>query len=168
MTIEIEIRNNQSLPKYILNGNAARFIIPVAKEVCKGTGFDIGCGTYEWKLPGSIPIDPKINMCFHAMNLPSNILVDYIFSSHCLEHIIDYKAALKYWTDTLRSNGILFLYLPHPDCIYWRPENKLNDTHYHSFTPEQMFEYFKQLGYKNINVSGRDLAYGFAIFGEKK
>ena len=49
--------NGKEYPEFQANGNAARFIMPFAKEVCKGKGLDIGCGKEDWALPGSIPID---------------------------------------------------------------------------------------------------------------
>jgi len=36
--------NKKEYPAFQTNGNAARFIMPFAQEVCKGKGLDIGCG----------------------------------------------------------------------------------------------------------------------------
>ena len=162
---EIVVFKDQKVPKYITQGNHAKFIIPIAQEVCKGIGLDIGCNRKEWAFPGSFPIDPQINN-FDALNLP-NKEYDYIFSSHCLEHVSNYTKALEYWTKHLRIGGILFLYLPHYDCQYWRPWEMPTKRHIHQFYPEQMISMLKTLGYKNIFNSERDLAFSFAIYGEK-
>lgn len=60
------------------SGNAARFIMPFAKEFCKGKGYDIGCNRIEWALEGAIPIDLMFNNGFHATNLPE-ANVDFCF-----------------------------------------------------------------------------------------
>ena len=75
-------------PMFQTNGNAARFCMPFALEVCKGEGLDIGCGRKEWAFPNSIPIDITIEGEYHysATELPLKEF-DYIFSSHCLEHL---------------------------------------------------------------------------------
>ena len=41
-------------------------------------------------------------------------------------------------------------------------------VHLHQFYPEQMKEIFEELGYRNIFVSGCDLAYSFAAMGTKQ
>jgi hypothetical protein len=74
-------------PAFQINGNAARFIMPFALEFCKGEGVDVGCNRTEWKFPGAHPVDPEINQ-WHATDFPYENL-DYVFSSHCLEHIVD-------------------------------------------------------------------------------
>jgi predicted SAM-dependent methyltransferase len=159
---------NQIVPEFITKGNHTKFIEPFALEVCKGEGLDIGCNRQEWALKGSTMIDPVLNSNWHALSIPKKQNGwDYIFSSHCLEHVPNYVETLKYWTENLSKNGILFLYLPHPDCVYWRPWKMPTGKHIHQFYPEQLKEIFESLNYTNIFVSGRDLAYSFAIFGQK-
>ena len=83
-------------PEFQATGNAARFIMPFAKELLEGEGYDIGCGNKGWAFPGAVPIDISLSDNWDAMNLPDQ-KVDYIFSSHCLEHIPDWVGALDYW-----------------------------------------------------------------------
>src|SRR4030066_106043 len=40
---------------------------------------------------------------------------DAVFSSHLLEHIEDFKAALKGWWRVIKQGGYLVLYLPHKE-----------------------------------------------------
>jgi SAM-dependent methyltransferase len=157
--------NNKSYPEFQAQGNASQFAIPFAKQFCIGTGYDIGCNRIEWSFPGSIPIDPVISSDFDAYNLPTQT-VDYIYSSHCLEHLPDWVAALDYWTKCIKSKGILFLYLPHYSQEYWRPWN--NKKHKHIFTPEILRDYLSDNGYENIFYSEKDLNNSFMIVGEKK
>lgn len=158
---------NKEYPKFQTIGNASQFAIPFAVHVCKGVGYDIGCNRVEWALPGSIPIDPNINPDTNGTCLPisTNGLVDYIFSSHCLEHIAgDWFNTLQHWYHNLKIGGTLFLYLPDYSQEYWRPWN--NRKHVHIFTPEIMYDAFKALNMKNIFVSEIDLNNSFMIMGE--
>lgn len=152
-------------PKFQASGFAARFIFPFANEVCKGVGFDIGCSKKEWAYPDSIPIDISFDDEYHALNLPF-IAVDYIFSSHCLEHVDNWVEVLNYWNNRIIPKGILFLYLPHRSQKYWLPFN--NRKHIHYFDQEIIKEYLINTEkYKNIFVSGIDLNNSFTIIAEK-
>ena len=151
-------------PIFQTYGNAAQYAIPYAKYFCKGVGYDIGCNRLEWAYPGAIPIDIDFDDDFHADNLPQKD-VDYIFSSHCLEHIEKWVDTLDYWTETLKPGGVLFLYLPSFSQVYWRPWN--DRKHRHVLTPEIIKAYMEENGYINIFYSGDDLLKSFMIVGEK-
>jgi len=144
-------------------GKASQFAIPFAKHVCEGVGIDVGCNRLEWAFPGAYPVDPAINE-YDALNFPYEDL-DYIFSSHCLEHLHDWVDVLNYWTSKLKVGGTLFLYLPDYSQKYWRPWN--NRKHLNIFTPEIIFDYMDDNGYKNIFKSGVDLNNAFMVVGEK-
>lgn len=150
-------------PKFQDEGYAAQFAIPFAKHVCKGKGYDIGCMKKEWAFPDATPIDLDFEGAWHANNLPNK--VDYIFSSHCLEHIDNWVETMDYWYNTLKDEGILFLYLPHYDQEYWRPWN--NRKHRNMFTPQILRDYLVQRGYDKIFVSERDLNHSFMVIAEK-
>jgi SAM-dependent methyltransferase len=146
-------------PEYLKHGNACQFIAPTAAHFCKGNGLDIGAGA--WPLPGAIPVELKNGG--DAMELPEGKF-DYIFSSHCLEHLQNPVAALEHWKTRLRDGGVLFLYLPHHDMEYWRPQHCRK--HLHTWTPYQMATIFRDLGFTNVIHSERDLAWSFAVVGE--
>lgn len=151
-------------PKFQSEGFASKFAFPFAEQVCKGNGYDIGCNRIEWALPGSIPIDKCIGNMWTAEALP-NMLADYIFSSHCLEHIPNWVGVLDYWYENLTKGGVLFLYLPDFSQEYWKPWN--NRKHVNIFTPEIIRSYLEDKGYKNVFVSGVDLNSSFMAMGEK-
>lgn len=151
-------------PHFQSIGNASQFAIPYAKHFCEGTGYDIGCMKLEWAFPGATAIDLNFDDPWHANNLPDG-KVDYIFSSHCLEHVLDWVGTLLYWTEKIRSGGTLFLYLPHYDQKYWRPWN--NRRHVHAFYPEMIVDFMQDNGYTNVFSSQRDLNHSFIVVGEK-
>jgi hypothetical protein len=161
-TIEFK---NKKYPSFQSIGNASQFAIPYAKHVCIGEGYDIGCMKKEWAFPRSIPIDLSFNDGYHATNLPKKE-VDYIFSSHCLEHILDWVSVMDYWYDTLKQGGVLFLYLPDYSQEYWKPWN--NRKHFNILSSEIIKDYMLDKGYINVFVSDVDLNNSFMAFGEKK
>jgi len=147
-------------PDYLRDGNACRFIMPIAQHFCVGRGVDVGCG--EWPLPGAIPVELKRGgdaMTFEHCDL------DFVFSSHSLEHLVDPVGALQHWMRALKPGGVLFVYLPHPDMRYWNPTR--NRKHLHMWMPEQMADMVRDLGFVDVIHSERDLAWGFATVGFK-
>lgn len=148
----------QLYPEFVKTGNACQFITPTALHFCNGRGLDIGAG--PWPLPGAIPVEARDGG--DAMSLPDDKF-DFIFSSHCLEHLVNPVAALKHWQSRLRPGGVLFLYLPHPDMEYWRPQHCLK--HLHQWWPADMAQIVRDLGFVNVIHSERDMAWGFAVVG---
>ena len=156
--------DKEKYPIFQSFGNASQFSIPYALHYCKGKGYDIGFCKEEWKLPSSIGIDINMNNGFNANLLPDET-VDYIYSSHCLEHVDDWVTTIIYWISKIKNGGILFLYLPDFSQKYWRPWN--NKKHKHCFTPEIIYNFLLDYKMKNIYKSGIDLNNSFMIVCEK-
>lgn len=157
--------NEKEYPLLQSLGNASQFAIPYAKYFCQGKGYDVGCNRLEWAFPGSIPIDISFEDNYDALNLPEKN-VDYIYSSHCLEHINDWVIVMDYWYEVLKKDGgILFLYLPDFSQEYWRPWN--NYKHKNVFIPSIIKQYMIHKKYINIFCSEIDLNNSFMIVGEK-
>ena len=164
MTIQTIEFQGEIYPLFQAEGFASQYAFPFASKVCKGIGYDIGCMKKEWSFPGSIPIDKLFEDGWDALHLPQKG-VDYIFSSHMLEHTENWIETLDYWTSVLKIRGILFLYLPHYDQKYWRPWH--NRKHKHALNSQMIRDYLTDNHYTNIFYSERDLNYSFMIFGEK-
>lgn len=154
-------------PEYIRSGNAVECIEVIAKQFCTGKGLDIG-GFYGWTLPGAIPINIVDNaLPYDAMGIPvGDDKWDYIFSSHCLEHLENPIEALEYWAHNIKPGGRLFCYLPHPDMEYWLPQN--NKKHLHSWKPEDMHKIFEDIGLIDVLSSERDLYWSYCVVGFKR
>lgn len=153
----------QNYPAFQAAGNAAQFAIPFARHVCKGRGVDVGCGRQEWAFPGAIPIDLTLGTGTATNFEPYDL--DYVFSSHCLEHLEDWVDALDYWREKLRLGGTLFLYLPDYSQVYWRPWN--NRKHRSVFTPDVIRDYLVDRKFKPVFVSGIDLNNSFVAMGDR-
>lgn len=145
-------------PDYLKHGNAMQFIAPTALKFCQGDGLDVGAG--KWPLPGATPVELRDGG--DAMELPPGVR-DFVFSSHCLEHLADPISALEHWASRIRPGGVLFLYLPHPAMEYWRPQNCRK--HLHAWTPAAMAAIVRDLGFVDVLHGERDLAWGFAVVG---
>lgn len=150
--------NGRLYPEFIKFGNGCQYVTPIAMQFCTGQGLDVGAG--RWPLPGAIPVE--LAEGGDAMELPHGQF-DFVFSSHCLEHLVNPVAALEHWRSRIRPGGVLFLYLPHPDMEYWLPQNCRK--HLHSWQPEAMAKIVADLGFKFVIHSERDLAYGFSVVG---
>lgn len=154
-------------PDYIRRGNAMQHIAATAAHFCKGRGLDVGGGA--WPLPGADCLDNRKLNGKHNLSAADSLPGedwDYIFSSHCLEHLENPVKVLEHWQEKLRPGGTLFLYLPHPDMVYWRPQNCRK--HLHSWMPAQMADILRDLGYVDVIHSERDLAWSFAVVGFKQ
>lgn len=151
----------QTYPTYIRDGDAVHFIIPFAERFCIGKGLDIGGFSYS-VFPGAVPVNIVVEDQWDAYYLP-NDKYDYIFSSHTLEHLENYITALLYWKEHLKSDGVLFLYLPHPSMTYWLPQN--NRRHVHIFHPADIHALLIDLGFKDVLSTERDLYWSFSVVG---
>jgi len=167
--IAIIEHNNHKYPAFQANGFAAKFAFPFAKEVCIGYGVDVGCNRKDWAYidaqgTPALMADPVLNAEYDAYNLPPGHF-DYVFSSHCLEHLPDWVKALDYWHTKLKHGGVLFLYLPHPSQSYWLPWH--NRKHIHSLDPAVIRQYLIDRGWNKIFVTDADLNNSFTVIAEK-
>jgi len=134
------IYKDKFYPDYLTVGGASFAIHREALKHCTGDGIDIGAG--YWPLPKAEPVDiwrgPGADNSLD--NYPEHSL-DFIFSSHCLEHIENWREALATWVVRLKFGGRIFLYLPHPDCAIWHPGSPfINDGHKWIPTPDVLQE----------------------------
>lgn len=108
-------------PKHLNVGNAKSFVEDIAAEYCRGRGLDVGAGRFPFQ--DAIPVDNGTYL--NACNLRrfADGSLDYVFSSHCLEHLDSWKEALSEWTRVLKKGGTLFLYLPHESMVQWHPNS---------------------------------------------
>jgi len=153
-------------PDYLHVGGAAHAIFPVALRYCIGRGIDVGAG--YWPFPGAIPVDP-----FRGKGKEMSVdsfepgSLDYVFSSHCLEHIENPGDAIRAWRDLIRPGGILFLYLPHERCLIWRPGSPfVKEGHRWSPTYEAVSEMLVSRGMEIIGGDpGPDAMWSFHLVG---
>lgn len=65
---------------------------------------------------------------------------DYVFSSHSLEHISDWKSAIQEWFRVLKVGGNLILIVPHA-ALYEKkqiPPSRWNEDHKRFYMPDDL------------------------------
>lgn len=155
----------------LMGGNAASFIYETAKLYCDGKGIDVGPG--KWPLKGAIPVENEKEQNAYNLDRFEDNSLDFVFSSHCLEHLKRWEEALYLWIRKLKAGGILFLYLPHKSMKMWIPGGPWA-RHHHVWIPtvEKINPFLRQNGLEILDYNpDKDEAWGFYIvakkFGEK-
>lgn len=122
----------------------------------RGAVLDLGCGPSK-AFPHFIGVDSGKDIELFGVQMKPDVVcdvadptaieatfqegsVDAIFSSHCLEHIEDYRAALAAWWSLIKVGGHLCLYLPHRDLYPNIGEFGANPDHKHDFVPDDIIE----------------------------
>ena len=160
--------NGQFYPDYLTVGGAVFGILRKAQQYCTGKGLDIGASS--WPLPGSTPIDPAYGPSSLRLCDIKDGSQDFVFSSHTLEHIVDWDNELSEWTAKIKTGGILLLYLPHPDCWLWRKENPFM-AKYHEWVPTPIVvkEAVTRRGCEIVDFDdGPDNMYSFHVLAIKR
>ena len=135
-----------------------RFIHPLALKYCRGQGLDVGPNQGIFPGARASGADDR-----HFDLAP----FDFIFSSHCLEYIVGWREELTRWRDSLRPDGIIFCYVPHPLCEgYWAR----GGGHVNVPDPIELFRFMRyELGMEVLQYSSRpDPCWGWHIVARKK
>ena len=99
----------------------------------KGEGIDIGCGG-DPVLPTAMPFDRPQGDCNRIRDYVQRQF-DFVYSSHCLEHMEDPARALADWWSLVKPGGALFLIVPDEDLYeqgFW--PSRFNPDHKWTFT----------------------------------
>jgi predicted SAM-dependent methyltransferase len=123
-------------------------------KYCQGVGLDVGCGglhadrhhdTENKITPLAIGVDlTKTNLVGRADKLYwfKDGVLDYIFSSHLLEHMFNIPNTLKEWLRVLKVGGHIVMYLPLHGHYPAVGEPGANADHKQDLTPNIMISYF--------------------------
>jgi SAM-dependent methyltransferase len=133
-------------------GNEAAKVKHLIVPYTRGKVLDLGCGPSK-AFPHFIGVDnladtklfgiamrPELTVddCTDLQPYIQDASVDAVFSSHLLEHIADYRAALASWWQCIKVGGHLVLYLPHRDLYPNIGTHGANPDHKHDFVPEDI------------------------------
>lgn len=116
-----------------------------------GRVLDLGCGS-EKVFPTAIGIDNAIDAKLFGIQVKPDVPVascesmpfladgsaDTVYSSHLLEHIVDFEAALAEWWRLVKVGGYLVLYLPHREHYPRIGQPGANPDHKHDFHPDDI------------------------------
>lgn len=114
-------------------GNEAGKAFGRLEPLMVGRGIDIGCG--DSPVGNAEPWDLVQGDAQYMAGVP-DLSFDWVFSSHCLEHIKDPHTALQNWWRILKPKGHLIVLVPDEDLYEqgkWPSTH--NGDHKHTFTP---------------------------------
>lgn len=117
-----------------------------------GSGIDIGGGDDPLKVKkGSVYCyDLKQGDAQHMANIKSNTY-DFVYSSHCLEHIQNPELAFQHWIRICKPNGYLYIIVPHE--VYYEHSiwpSRWNAGHRWSFTLDSPSKLPKNIVFKDF------------------
>jgi ADP-heptose:LPS heptosyltransferase len=135
----------------------------------RGIVLDVGCGVRK-PFDHFIGVDNYADQALFGQVANPNLRIgdacnlsifassffDAVFSSHLLEHIKDYKAALREWWRVLKVGGHLILYLPHKDFYPNIGQPGSNPDHKHDFLPGDVLEAMRELGFEGELIRCED------------
>ena len=130
------------MPEYLVE-SAKIANMPDVRKYTEGNGLDLGAGQGKIRLE-ALGIDFGSNGIAWVGDVTDlhwfkdNVL-DYVFSSHCLEHVIDDSAVLREWMRAIKPGGYIILYLP-DDEEFDNTEMVANGEHKHVYTLTSLME----------------------------
>lgn len=152
----------------------------------RGTGLDLGCGSAK-PFPHFIGVDNNIDSKLFGAEASARQLtvkscerlsifadesMDFVFSSHLLEHIENYRGALAEWWRVLRVGGHLCLYLPHAEFYPNIGTPGSNPDHKHDFMPTDIMEAMRSVGFwdlmENEDRNGGDEYSFFQVYRKRE
>lgn len=123
------------------------------RSVLRGSGIDIGCGPD--------PVFPDVRR-FDREDGDANEIrrfvdqqFDFVYASHCLEHMVDPRKAILEWWALVKPGGVLFLIVPDEDLYeqgVW--PSRFNADHKWTFTIA------KHRSWSPVSINLLDLAKG--------
>ena len=122
-------------------------------SIFRGHGIDIGCGD-DPVTPDCLAWDMPQGDAQELPGIPPYSF-DWVYSSHCLEHMRDPIRAISRWWEVLKPNGFLFVVVPDEDLYeqgFW--PSRFNADHKWTFTIH------KFVSWSPVSVNVADLVAG--------
>ncbi|HND84821.1 MAG TPA: methyltransferase domain-containing protein [Pseudobdellovibrionaceae bacterium] len=139
----------------------------------QGEGIDIGCGD-DPVLPSAQASD-QIHGDANQISRFVQKQYDYVFSSHCLEHMSDPILALREWYSIVKPGGVLFVIVPDED-LYEQGNfpSRFNGDHKWTFTLSKRESWSEKsvnvlnlvqgLGGEILNLELQDRGFDYRIY----
>lgn len=131
---------------------------------------------YKGYSDGSVPIVPQaigIDLDYPGYDgatLPfADESQDAVYTSHCLEHISDYKRAIREWFRVLKPGGYLVIIVPHQFLFERRPRlpSLANADHKRFYTPASLLgeieEVLEANSYRVRHLVDNDFGFDYSV-----
>lgn len=138
--LSVEYRKKQRFMSETTKAKKRRLYEEFFKKYCQGKGIDIGCGKYDKIFPDADGWDKEQGDATYMEGVPDGYY-DYVYSSHCLEHIVDHITALRNWARIIKKGGFLIVTVPHRD-LYEKKitlPSRWNKDHKRFYLPDKTF-----------------------------
>jgi len=101
-----------------------------------GSGIDIGAGEAPLIVPnGTVRAWDRSDGDGQILESVSDATFDFVYSSHCLEHLENVFVALEHWVRVIKPGGYLYVVVPDYTLFeHHRWPSKINTNHTHSFS----------------------------------
>lgn len=143
------------------------------KAYMSGQGLDVG---YDGGVKDSVPVlETAIGVDLNYPNydgtrLPfDNESKDYIYSSHCLEHIVNPTEVIQDWFRVIKVGGYLVIVVPH-QFLYekkLRPPSMYNRDHKMFLTPAKLLflveNSLEPNSYRIVHMRDNDMGYNYNL-----
>jgi SAM-dependent methyltransferase len=125
------------------NSMMRRIRTGVISRYLNGVGLDIG---FRGSIPDALPFPGAIGIeldypGYYGRTLPfADESQDFVYSSHCLEHISDAGNALRDYHRVLKIGGFMLIAVPHK-YLYekkWNLPSRYNGDHKRFYTPMKL------------------------------
>lgn len=133
----------------------------------RGKGIDVGCGPTK-VLPHAIGIDSQKDTELFGVQMKPDLVcedacklaipdadLDFVFSSHLIEHLNEPARALSEWWRCLKVGGHLILYWPDPNEYPRVGQPGSNPDHKADYQPEDMIAMMEKVGNWDLLVNER-------------
>jgi len=138
---------------------------------------DIGYKGYEQDVVPILPHAIGIDLDYPGYDghrLPfADASQDAVFSSHCLEHIADYRQALAEWFRVLKPGGHLVIVVPHQFLYEKRTglPSRWNEDHKRFYTPASLMAEIEATllpnSYRLRHLADNDFGYDYGVGPEQ-
>jgi SAM-dependent methyltransferase len=133
-----------------------RLLDPLFMRAVRGMGIDIGAGKDSLNVGGEFGEDCMVTS-FDVENGEAQLIdqyfpkehFDFLYSSHCIEHLNDVKIAFISWLSILKPGGYGIIVVPDEDLYeqgYW-PSKWAGVGHKHTFT------IYKNVSWSPVSIS---------------
>lgn len=129
----------------------------------RGKGLDIGAGSFK-VLPHAISVDNGTDNAMFGIQFRPDVRIDtaedmslfgsqsvqWVYSSHLLEHLEKPAKALKEWWRVIKPKGLMILYLPHEDLYPKIGHPGANVDHKHDLNEQKVIDWMLEIGHWDL------------------